>query len=216
VTAGGLAPAPGDDLGEPFQVVDEDGTVRPDVDVPPLEDDELLAMYRELRLARRFDRRALSLQREGRMGTYPPLEGQEAAQVGSAHALSEDDVVVPSFREHGVAMVLGFPPPRVLRYWMGDPRGAVPPDGVNVFTPGIPIGTHIPHAVGAAWAADYRGEDRATICYFGDGATSEGDFHEGMNFAGVFDLPTVFFCNNNGWAISTPRERQTAAETLAV
>jgi len=149
------------DLGEPYRVLDVDGSVVPGASVPPLSDDELLAIYREMRLSRAFDGHAVRLQREGRMGTYPPLEGQEAAQVGSAHALAAEDLVVPSFREHGVSMVRGFPLDRILRYWMGDSRGAVPPEGANVFVPSVPIGTHVPHAVGAAWASTYRGEDRA-------------------------------------------------------
>ena len=204
------------DLGEPYRVLDTDGSVVDGAEVPPLDDDELVSMYREMRLARRFDRQAVTLQRGGRMGTYPPLEGQEAAQVGSARALADDDVVVPSFREHAVAMLRGKPLARVLRYWMGDARGSVPPEGSNDFVPNVPVGTVVPHAVGAAWASSYRGEEGATICYFGEGATSEGDFHEGLNFAGVFDLPVVFFCNNNGWAISVPQTRQTASETIAV
>ena len=204
------------DLGEPYRVLDPDGTVVDGADVPDLDDDELVSMYREMRLARRFDQQAVTLQRGGRMGTYPPLEGGEAAQVGSAHALADDDVVVPSFREHAVAMVRGKPLDRTLRYWMGDARGTVPPEGSADFVPNVPVGTVVPHAVGAAWASTYKGEDRAVITYFGEGATSEGDFHEGANFAGVFDLPVVFFCNNNQWAISVPSDRQTASETIAV
>ena len=204
------------DLGDPYRVLDPDGSVVDGAEVPDLDDDELLSMYRQMRLARRFDRRAVTLQRGGRMGTYPPLEGEEAAQVGSAHALAADDVVVPSFREHAVATARGKSLARILRYWMGDERGSVPPEGSPDFVPNVPIGTAIPHAVGAAWASEYRGGEGATICYFGEGATSEGDFHEGANVAGVFDLPVVFFCNNNQWAISVPLRRQTAAETIAV
>ena len=204
------------DLGEPHRVIDGDGAVLPGATVPPLDDDELLAIYREMRLARHLDERAVSLQRQGRMGTYPPMAGQEAAQVGSAHALRGSDVVVPSFREHAVATIRGSPIERVLRYWMGDSRANVPPAGTDDLATNVPVGTCIPHAVGAAWASTYRGDDRAAICYFGEGATSEGDFHEGANFAGVFDLPVVLFCNNNQWAISVSLEHQTAAETIAV
>ena len=211
-----LASLEGSDVGEPYRVLDDDGSVLEGADVPALDDDELLSMYREMRLARQFDERSVQLQRQGRMGTYPPLEGQEAAQVGSAHALAEEDLVIPSFREHGVALVRGKPLARILRYWMGDERGTRPPEGSEDFVTNVPIGTVVPHAVGAAWASEYDGGGGATVCYFGEGATSEGDFHEGMNFAGVFDLPVVFFCNNNQWAISTPRPRQTAAETIAV
>ena len=183
--------------------------------MPDLPDDRLVEMYRHLKLGRHFDQRAVSLQRQGRMGTYPPLSGQEAAQVGSAHALAEEDWVFPSYREHIVAYVKGWPLEKVLLYWMGSQEGNVAPEGVNMFTVSVPIATQVPHATGAAWASKLKDEDRAFLCYFGDGATSEGDFHEGLNFAGVFDVPAVFFCNNNQWAISVPRERQSAAATLA-
>jgi pyruvate dehydrogenase E1 component alpha subunit len=197
------------------RVLDDDGRVVDGAAVPDLADETLVEMYRQMKLARHFDQRAVSLQRQGRMGTYPPLAGQEGAQIGSAHALDDDDWLFPSYREHGAALVRGLTLTRTLRYWMGDERGnEIPGDG-NIFTIAVPIATQIPHATGAAWAAKLRGDDRAFLCYFGDGATSEGDFHEGLNFAGAFDVPAVFFCNNNQWAISVPRERQTAAETLA-
>jgi pyruvate dehydrogenase E1 component alpha subunit len=206
-----LQRAPDDRVG----VLDEQGRVRDGATVPDLPDDDLVEMYRELKLARHYDQRAVSLQRQGRMGTYPPMSGQEAAQVGSARALAEEDWLFPSYREHAAAYVKGLPLEKVLLYWMGSEVGNVPPEGVNMFTVAVPIATQIPHATGAAWASKLRGEDRAFLCYFGDGATSEGDFHEGLNFAGVFDVPAVFFCNNNQWAISVPRERQTASATLA-
>ncbi|MEZ3115477.1 pyruvate dehydrogenase (acetyl-transferring) E1 component subunit alpha [Halobaculum sp. MBLA0147] len=197
------------------RVLDEDGGVVGDV--PDLDEDELVEMYRQMRLARHFDERAVSLNRQGRMGTYPPLAGQEGAQIGSAMALAEDDWMVPSYREHAAAVVRGLPLRDTLRYWMGDERGNSVPEDANIFTVAVPIASQIPHATGMAWAHELQSEsvDRAFLCYFGDGATSEGDFHEGLNFAGVFDTPNVFFCNNNQWAISVPRERQTASETLA-
>ncbi|MFB6168090.1 MAG: pyruvate dehydrogenase (acetyl-transferring) E1 component subunit alpha [Haloferacaceae archaeon] len=194
------------------RVLDEDGAAVGDV--PDLNDEELVGMYREMRLARHFDRRAVSLQRQGRMGTYPPLSGQEAAQVGSARALADRDWMFPSYREHVATTIHGVPLERTLRYWMGDERGNRR-EGENVFPVAVPIATQVPHAVGAAWAAKSRGDDVVSLVYFGDGATSEGDFHEGMNFAGVFDAPTVLFCNNNQWAISVPRSRQTASATIA-
>ncbi len=203
------------DPGERVQVLDDAGRVRDDADVPDIDDDELVEMYKEMRLARHFDQRAVSLQRQGRMGTYPPLSGQEGAQVGSAHALGEDDWMFPSYREHGAAMVRGFSLQRTLLYWMGHESGNAIPEDLNLFTVAVPIATQVPHATGAAWASKLKGENRAFLCYFGDGATSEGDFHEGLNFAGVFDTPSVFFCNNNQWAISVPRERQTASATIA-
>ncbi|AQL44533.1 pyruvate dehydrogenase (acetyl-transferring) E1 component subunit alpha [Halorientalis sp. IM1011] len=203
------------DPGERVEILDEDGQVREGATVPDLGDDELVDMYREITLARHFDRRAVSLQRQGRMGTYPPLSGQEASQIGSAHALDAEDWLFPSYREAGAAVVRGVPLKQVLLFWMGHEGGNAVPEDVNMFTMAVPIATQIPHATGAAWASKLKGERKAFLCYFGDGATSEGDFHEGMNFAGVFDTPTVFFCNNNQWAISVPRERQTASATLA-
>ena len=196
------------------QVLDEDGRVREGATVPDIDDESLVQMYREMRLARHFDARAVSLQRQGRIGTYPPLSGQEAAQVGSAMALSDGDWLFPSYREHAATHVRGVGLERTLRYWMGDERGNAL-DDVNVFPAAVPIATQVVHATGAAWAADLRGDAAAVLCYFGDGATSEGDFHEGLNFAGVFDVPAVFLCNNNQWAISVPRERQSASATLA-
>ena len=197
------------------QILDADGHVRENASVPELSDDRLVEMYRDMRLARHLDERAVSLQRQGRMGTYPPMSGQEGAQVGSAYALGDEDWLFPSYREHAAVSVHGMPLARTMLYWMGSEAGGRIPDDVNVFTVAVPIATQIPHATGMAWASKLKGENRAFLCYFGDGATSEGDFHEGLNFAGVFDTPTVFFCNNNQWAISVPRERQTASETLA-
>ncbi|THE65741.1 pyruvate dehydrogenase (acetyl-transferring) E1 component subunit alpha [Salinadaptatus halalkaliphilus] len=197
------------------QILDETGRVREGADVPDLSDDELLEIYEQMRLARHFDERAVSLQRQGRMGTYPPLSGQEAAQVASAHAMDTEDWVFPSYREHAVGLVRGMGLERTLLYWMGHEQGNAIPKDINMFSVAVPIATQIPHATGAAWASKLKGERKAFVCYFGDGATSEGDFHEGLNFAGVFDTPTVFFCNNNQWAISVPRERQSASETLA-
>ncbi|MFB6178443.1 MAG: pyruvate dehydrogenase (acetyl-transferring) E1 component subunit alpha [Halorientalis sp.] len=203
------------DPSERVEVIDEEGQVRDGAEVPDLSDDQLVDMYREIRLARHFDRRAVSLQRQGRMGTYPPLSGQEASQVGSAHALDDEDWLFPSYREAGAALIRGMTLKRILLYWMGHEIGNLIPEDANMFTMAVPIATQIPHATGAAWASKLKGEQKAFLCYFGDGATSEGDFHEGMNFAGVFDTPNVFFCNNNQWAISVPRERQTAAATIA-
>jgi len=203
------------DPADRVQVLDEDGTVVEGASVPDLSDDELVEIYRYLKLGRHFDQRAVSLQRQGRMGTYPPMSGQEASQVGSALALDESDWLFPSYREHAALHVKGWDLADDLLYWMGNEAGNAPSEDVRVFSLAVPIATQIPHATGAAWAAKLRGDDAACLVYFGDGATSEGDFHEGLNFAGVFDVPAVFFCNNNQWAISVPRERQTASETLA-
>ena len=200
---------------ERVQILDEDGSVLDDAEVPDLSDEELVDMYRDMRLARHFDERAVSLQRQGRMGTYPPLSGQEGAQIGSVYALDDEDWMFPSYREHAASVVRGLSLKETLLYWMGHEEGNAVPDDANIFTVAVPIATQIPHATGASWASKLKGEEKSFLCYFGDGATSEGDFHEALNFAGVFDTPSVFFCNNNQWAISVPRERQTASETIA-
>ncbi|MGA9174849.1 MAG: pyruvate dehydrogenase (acetyl-transferring) E1 component subunit alpha [Thermoactinomyces sp.] len=174
-----------------------------------------LRFYREMTLVRMFDRRAILLQRQGRIGTYAPLEGQEAAQIGSAMALTAEDWIFPSYREHGVAMIAGMPISNILLYWMGRVEGCKPPEGVRLLPPSVPIATQIPHAVGAAWGAKLRGEPSVAVAYFGDGATSEGDFHEACNFAGVFRVPVILFCQNNGYAISVPFSRQSASKTVA-
>ena len=181
---------------------------------PDLSDETIQNLYREMVFIRQADQRALSLQRQGRFGTYAPCQGQEAAQVGSAYALGEDDWIFPSFREMGACYMKGLPLKDIFVYWMGDERGQKVPEGVNVFPISIPVGSHPLHAVGVAWAAQLQGEKICTLAYFGDGATSEGDFHEAMNFAGVLGAPAIFFCQNNQYAISVPRKIQTAAKTL--
>jgi len=175
----------------------------------------MLAMYEQMRLIRAFDRKSILMQRQGRMGTYAPFEGQEAAQVGSAMALSERDWMYPSYRDHGASVTFGQRMMRVMLYWMGHMEGSLAPDGKRIMPPCVPIATHLLHAVGTAWASKLKGEADVTIAYFGEGATSEGDFHEAMNFAGVFQTPIVFFCQNNGYAISVPFSRQSASRTIA-
>jgi pyruvate dehydrogenase E1 component subunit alpha len=197
-----------------LSVLDEQGNVDEAL-MPSLSEAEIRRIYEAMVLARTFDERALALQREGRLGTYPPILGQEAAQVGSALALSPADWVFPSFREMGVHLTLGYPIHQLFQYWAGDERGQRAPDRLNIFPVCVSVGTHIPHAVGAAMAARYRRDPVVAVAYFGDGATSKGDFHEGFNMAGVFRLPVVFICQNNQWAISVPLKGQTAAATLA-
>lgn len=197
-----------------LDILDPDGTADESL-LPHLSREDCLRLYELLFLSRAFDGRALNLQREGRIGTYPSILGQEAAQVGSAFALEKSDWVFPSFRETGVHITLGYPMDLLFRYWAGDERGLLCPDGLNVLPVSVSVGTHIPHAAGAAMAARYRGDPVVAVAYFGDGATSKGDFHEGFNIAGVYRLPVVFICQNNQWAISVPRSRQTASATLA-
>ncbi|MFB6166867.1 MAG: pyruvate dehydrogenase (acetyl-transferring) E1 component subunit alpha, partial [Candidatus Nanohaloarchaea archaeon] len=200
---------------ETFQVLDSDGELVDEERAPDLSDDELLEMYRYMVLAKRADEKCLKLQRQGRMGTYASLRGQEAAQVGSAYALEEEDWMFPSFRELAVWPVRDLDLSDLMVYWMGDERGMKIPEGNNDFTVCVPVGTEVPHAAGSAWASKKLGEDSATLVYFGDGATSEGDFHEGLNFAGAFDLPAVFLNQNNQYAISMPSQEQTGSETMA-
>ncbi len=183
--------------------------------MPSLSEAYVRRMYELLILSRTFDQFALNLQREGRLGTYASILGQEASQIGSAFAIEKGDWIFPSFREMGVYITMGYPLQMLFQYWGGDERGISPPEGTHIFPLCIPVGTQIPHAVGAAMAAKYRRDNIAVVCYFGDGGTSKGDFHEGFNMAGVFDLPVVFICQNNQWAISMPRENQTASQTLA-
>nr|WP_148362762.1 pyruvate dehydrogenase (acetyl-transferring) E1 component subunit alpha [Bacillus sp. B-jedd] len=198
-----------------IQIMDEQGNVGE----PSLKDkiDRELAMgfYRQMIRIRQFDRKAVSLQRQGRIGTYAPFEGQEASQVGTALALKPDDWLFPTYRDHGAAFVFGHSLRNILLFWNGRNEGCVPPDGKKIFPPGIPIATQIPHAAGAALAEKMKGTDCAAIAYFGDGATSEGDFHEGLNFASVTKAPVVFFNQNNGYAISVPIEKQMNSETIA-
>jgi pyruvate dehydrogenase E1 component alpha subunit len=193
-----------------------DGTLGKTLEQPnDIPESVLLRMYEEMVLLRVFDRKSISLQRAGRIGTYPPLEGQEACQVGATLALRKQDFLFPTYRDYGAMMLHGVPMHHILLYWNGRAEGCVIPPDVNVFPIAVPIATQLPHAAGAAWAAKLQGKDQVALAFFGDGATSEGDFHEALNFAGVFELPVIFFCQNNHYAISVPLERQTATETIA-
>src|SRR6476660_6486692 len=175
----------------------------------------LLDLYRSLILLRTYDERSVVYHRQGRIGTYAIFCGHEAMQVGSAYALERDACIFPSYRESSIGLLRGMPASTILSWWRGHPAGWWNPLDWNVASICVPIGTHVPHAAGLAWGKKLRGENACAIAYFGDGATSEGSFHEGANFAAVMRAPLVLFCNNNGWAISTPLSAQTAAETLA-
>jgi pyruvate dehydrogenase E1 component alpha subunit len=185
------------------------------LDEPPLDLDLTARLYRAMVVARTFDRKCTALQKQGRLATYASFEGQEAAQVASAAALGADDWVVASYRDAAAMWMQGYPMELLLAWRTGHERGGSPPDHVSVLPPSVTVGGHMVHAVGLAWAARLLGESRVAMTYFGDGATSEGDFHEAMNFAAVFKVGVVFFCQNNGWAISMPRAEQTASETIA-
>ena len=197
-----------------LQILDENA-ICDEKNKPKISDDVLKEMYKSLILTKAFDDKALKLQRQGRMGTYAPMRGQEACQIGSAFAMQKNDWVFPAFRENGVYMIKGVQPEMLYRYWMGDERGMQIPKGINILPVSITVGAHLPHAVGAAMAFNYLGEKNVSIVYFGDGATSEGDFHTALNFAGVFKAPCVFICQNNQWAISVPVKEQTASHTIA-
>ena len=192
-----------------------DGETIPDGEVEGLDADELLALYRSLVLLRTYDERSVVYHRQGRIGTYAIFWGHEAMQAGSVHALADDDWIFPSYRESAIGLLRGMPASTILSWWRGHPAGWWNPADYNVASICVPIATHVPHAAGLAWGKKLKGERACAIAYFGDGATSEGAFHEGANFAAVMGAPAILFCNNNGWAISTPVAEQTRAETLA-
>ncbi|MEZ5117802.1 MAG: pyruvate dehydrogenase (acetyl-transferring) E1 component subunit alpha [Candidatus Nanopelagicales bacterium] len=179
----------------------------PEYDVD-LDDDALRALYRDLVLVRRADAEATALQRQGELGLWPPLLGQEAAQVGSGRALRPDDYAFPTYREHGVAWTRGVDPLQLLGLFRGVTDGGWDPHEHNFALYTIVIGDQTLHAVGYAMGIQRDGADEAVIVYFGDGATSQGDVNESFVFASVFNAPVVFFCQNNQWAISEPLERQ--------
>jgi len=202
---------------EPLRIVG-DGRDLPDGRVPDgLADKDLIELFRWLVLLRTFDERAVALQRQGRIGTYALYWGEEATQAGALYACDESDWVFPSYRQNAIGILRGVPASTVLAWWRGygGRQGFWNPRDHRVGPICVPIATHLPHAVGVAWAAKIRKDPVASLAWFGDGATSEGDFHEGMNFASVFKTATVFFCVNNQWAISTPLSKQMATATIA-
>jgi pyruvate dehydrogenase E1 component alpha subunit len=195
-----------------------DGAEVPDADVPEgLSEKNLVELFRWLVLLRTFDLRAVALQRQGRIGTYALYWGEEATQAGALYACEDADWVFPSYRQNSIGILRGIPAATILSWWRGygGEHGFYNPREHRVAPICVPIATHLPHAVGLAWAAKIRRDGIASLSWFGDGATSEGDFHEAMNFASVLKVPTVFFCVNNQWAISTPLHKQMATETIA-
>jgi 2-oxoisovalerate dehydrogenase E1 component alpha subunit len=198
-----------------FQIIDESGQLINEHYKGLITEDLVKKFYYNMVRIRTFDRKAISLQRQGRLGTYAPFEGQEASQVGSALALDKDDWIFPTYRDHGATLTFGAGMARTYLYWKGRVEGCVPEEGKKIFPPAVPIATQIPHAAGAAMAEKRKGTKNAAIAYFGDGATSEGDFHEGLNFASVFKAPVIFFNQNNGFAISVPIKKQMNSKTIA-
>lgn len=197
-----------------LEILDKDGKVDASL-VPDLTDDQLQELYRSMVRIRKYDEKALNLQRQGRIGTYGSIRGQEAAQAGIAMAMGPKDWLVPSFREQGVMLLRGIPPHLIYAFWKGDERGSVFPEGARCLPVAIPVASQLVHAAGIGMALKLRGEEAASVGFAGDGASSEGDFHEALNFAGVFKARTVFFIQNNQWAISVPFKHQTAAASIA-
>jgi len=199
---------------EHLSILDSDGTLDTALE-PQLSPDDLRRLYRAMLLGRRLDERMLRLQRQGRIGTFAPIKGQEASQLGSVFTLRKTDWMVPSFRETAAMLWRGWPIEKILLVFAGYLEGGQPAPEQHDLPITIPVGTQLPHAVGLAYAAQYRGDDAVVMAYCGDGATSEGDFHEALNFAGVWHVPIVFVVQNNQWAISVPLKKQTHSRTLA-
>jgi pyruvate dehydrogenase E1 component alpha subunit len=199
---------------EHLSVLDSDGNLDTALE-PEIPPDDLRRLYRTMLLARRLDERMLRLQRQGRVGTFAPIKGQEAAQLGSVATLARTDWMVPSFRETAAMLWRGWPIDKLLLFFSGRLEGGRPEPEQHDLPICIPVATQLPHAVGLAYAAQYRGDDAVVMAYCGDGATSEGDFHEAMNFAGVWHVPVVFVVQNNQWAISVPLKKQTHSRTIA-
>lgn len=197
---------------EPIRLLAPDGTLLGDA---PVGIDETRRLYEKMLRARTYDHKSTAMQKQGRLATYAPFEGQEAAQIGSAAVLQPYDWMVATYRDAAAMWMQGYPWENLILGRMGDERGGSPPEGVGVLPPSITVGAHMLHAVGLGWASRLKGDGRIAITYFGDGATSEGDFHEAMNFAAVFRTPTVFLCQNNQYAISMHVSRQTASATIA-
>ncbi len=197
-----------------LEVLSEKGRVDSKL-MPKLSKNQIKDLYKGMVITRVFDNKALKLQRTGRLGTYASQFGQEATIIGSAFALRKEDWLFPSFRMNGAMLLRGFDMTKLYQFWGGDERGMKVPKNVNVFPVSITVGGQLLHATGYAWGLKLQKKKGVVLTDFGDGATSEGDFHEALNFAGVFKAPVVFLCQNNKYAISVPVSSQTAAETIA-
>ena len=198
-----------------YQVMNEQGEI---IGQKPegIENEQILELYTWMKRMVAFDKVCINLQRTGRMGTYPSIRGQEACQIGSVYGLLEADWLVPTFRESGTMWYHGIDPVQIMQYWIGNEKGSEHPKSKNVLPIQICVGAHLPHAVGLGWAERLKNGENIAICSFSDGATSEGDFHAAMNFAAVYDTRTIFFLQNNKYAISTHTNLQTKAECFAV
>ncbi len=198
-----------------LQIMDEEGNVANDSELPQLSPDDIRTMYWHMLMGRTLDRKMIALQRQGRLGTFASTEGQEACQAGSAVQLKKTDWMTVAFRENVAYMIRGIPPVQILRFWGGDERGSQMAPDQRTLPVAIPIGSQCLHAVGIAFASKYWKRDEIALTYFGDGGTSEGEFHEALNLASDMQVPVVFFCQNNQYAISVPRSKQTHSLTLA-
>lgn len=198
-----------------YQILDETGKLSSDAPAIARDLPTLLKLYELMTLVRTMDAKAIALQRTGKLGTYPSTRGQEAVFVGVGHAMEKADVFVPYYRDIGVLVQRGVPLSHILLYWGGDERGNVYPNDSHDFPYSVPVGSQPLHAVGIATALKYHHEKQAVVVMCGEGATSQGDFYEAMNVAGVWKLPVVFVVCNNQWAISVSRDAQTAAKTIA-
>lgn len=197
-----------------IQYLDPDGNAD-SAAIKDIPESVFMKMYRLMNMTKLWNSKALSLQRQGRLGTLASVRGQEASNVGMGMALEPTDWFVPAFREYGAFFSRGADPVMMLQYWGGDERGAKPREGSNTLPVCITVGSHLCHAVGLAMGAKIKGDKVAVMSSSGDGSTSQGDFHESLNFAGVFGLPVVFVIQNNHWAISVPLSKQTLIQSLA-
>lgn len=199
---------------ESLSILNADGELDKALE-PKIPGADLKRLYRSMLATRRFDERCLLLQRQGRIGTYGPCRGQEATPLGVAYTLNDDDWFVPSYRELPAYLWRGWPMEKHLHWWGGSELGSSTPEGINDLPLCVPIGTQCQQAMGIAWGAKLRNDNTVCACFIGDGGTSQGDFHEALNFASVFKVPLVTVIQNNQWAISLPRQKQSASHTLA-
>ncbi|SNZ09245.1 pyruvate dehydrogenase E1 component alpha subunit [Terribacillus aidingensis] len=204
-----------EDQFEMFQILNEDGEVVNEEALPDLSDEELKELMHRMVYTRILDQRSIALNRQGRLGFYAPTAGQEASQLGTQFALEKEDFILPGYRDVPQLIWHGLPLYQAFLFSRGHFHGNQFPEGVNALSPAIIIGAQITQAAGVALGMKRRGKKSVAITYTGDGGTSQGDFYEGMNFAGVYDAPAIFVVQNNQFAISVPREKQTKAKTLA-
>ena len=197
-----------------LEVMNEKGIVNKKL-MPKLSKEDIKKIYEAIILTRVFDKKAIALQRQGRLGTYASMLGQEASIIGSAYALKSSDWIIPSFRESGIFLLRNYPIDSFFQFWAGDENGMGFTKDINMLPIAIPVGTQLLHAVGMAFASKFKNQNDVFMAFFSDGATSTGDFHEALNLASVYKLPVIFICQNNQYAISTPVKKQTGSETIA-